>query len=941
MESFQDIVQTACNERTDPRLGKRKRDTSRKPALPDSGWRKVTKLTAYPGASVLLFLCMLAAPAFGQTAAILSIPMQSGTSVRLQEGSTNTFGGRYVVIQFSQKLRPEGIDRLRLAGINPLSLVYMNSWLCAVGPSALRGSAPQAFGIVAVAPWQPEYKISASLRRGKAAPWAFTAGGELKLLVTFFGDVKRDEMESVLARYDPSYMLFRPPNVWALQIPPSRMEDLLREAPIHTVEAGPQPLEPVNDRSRALINVDAVQNIVLPSGLGPPDYLGLTGKGVNIAVSEEVDSTHPDFWDHDSSGSQTTSRCLNCGYGSLHGTHVAGTIGGNGWNSARNSNPGSPFQWRGMAPEATLINGEGYGSYEVDASNHSYVMDYGNYGISSYAVDLQVRGAAGLEYQRPHIYAAANQGLTAQYGMQTGYYSMYCPAKNAICVGAVNANDGSLAGFSSLGPTFDGRIKPDVVAGGSNDMRPRSFDQTRPVTVDIDYIRIVDGNGNTLKSWEFNTDGDLEGWFAQESWQIDNPRVANGTLSFETQSGKNANGLWVNGYGFVENVNFAAASDQVISMRYRIQNQYPDPYSMNSTIYWARPGNYADGLVSQMMTIDGQFHTVQFPVGPFGFQLDSSFNVIGLHGWSGTINRLRIDPLSGSPSIVSTMRGSGAYIGMGGTSMAAPAVTGMVALMLQQFVRKGKWFDQNWETVALKDNPPLPSTIKAILIQTAKDLVHDHADLRDPNNPDTGTPVLYYQGPDFATGYGLVNAEAAVNLIADAAGQTLIRESEFSVDRLHVYDFDLPTDKNGNPTITPKVTLAWDDVEGSTTLDQRLPRLVNDLDLVLADPSGHRHYPWTLDPVPEAACKGQNSWCGDPDPIKPADVRPAKRAPDHRNNVEQVQPVINPPGKWQVLVAGRDIQYAFGPQTYSLGVEPSPRSPRGCAALRCERRWTC
>ncbi len=46
---------------------------------------------------------------------------------------------------------------------------------------------------------------------------------------------------------------------------------------------------------------------------------------------------------------------------------------------------------------------------------------------------------------------------------------MIAPADgfNVISVGAVN-NTGELAGFSSRGPTYDGRVKPDVVAMGSN-----------------------------------------------------------------------------------------------------------------------------------------------------------------------------------------------------------------------------------------------------------------------------------------------------------------------------------------------------------------------------------------------------------------------------------------------------------------------------------------
>lgn len=70
------------------------------------------------------------------------------------------------------------------------------------------------------------------------------------------------------------------------------------------------------------------------------------------------------------------------------------------------------------------------------------------------------------------VFAAGNDG-------DHGYYSMGSPgnSKNAITVGASKSGSSTgssftgpidqLAYFSSLGPTFDQRIKPDVVAPGS------------------------------------------------------------------------------------------------------------------------------------------------------------------------------------------------------------------------------------------------------------------------------------------------------------------------------------------------------------------------------------------------------------------------------------------------------------------------------------------
>ena len=73
-------------------------------------------------------------------------------------------------------------------------------------------------------------------------------------------------------------------------------------------------------------------------------------------------------------------------------------------------------------------------------------------------------------------------------------------------------------------------------------------------------------------------------------------------------------------------------------------------------------------------------------------------------------------------------------------------------------------------------NPPLPSTLKALIIQTAVDIVNANVrsaarqDVDADSNPPNGNDGLATAtvGPDFATGWGLVNAQAAVNLMQDS-----------------------------------------------------------------------------------------------------------------------------------------------------------------------------
>lgn len=100
------------------------------------------------------------------------------------------------------------------------------------------------------------------------------------------------------------------------------------------------------------------------------------------------------------------------------------------------------------------------GYTEFDAGEHSYtVADLdGDTGITTRAVD--VAASLGVVV----VTSAGNSGCSAP--QQCWYYvGTPADADSVIAVGAVSP-DSTLAGFSSRGPTADGRIKPDISAMG-------------------------------------------------------------------------------------------------------------------------------------------------------------------------------------------------------------------------------------------------------------------------------------------------------------------------------------------------------------------------------------------------------------------------------------------------------------------------------------------
>ena len=194
------------------------------------------------------------------------------------------------------------------------------------------------------------------------------------------------------------------------------------------------------------------------------------------------------------------------------------------------------------------------------------------------------------------------------------------------------------------------------------------------------------------------------------------------------------------------------------------------------------------------------------------------------------------------------------------TSAAAAEVSGGLALMIDA-----------WRHAFPGRADLLPSTLRALLVHNARDL-------------DRAT-TWYNPGPDYASGYGVVQLAQTQQSLerGDAVEGSVAHQGEVPF---------VLNDVNGTQQF--KVTLAWDD---PPAVENANPALINDLDLVVTDPSGTRHFPWTLDPLNPTASA-------------------VRTKEDHVNNLEQV--VVDAPaaGSWVVMVRGTTV--VQGPQTFSL-----------------------
>lgn len=634
---------------------------------------------------------------------------------------------QYALVQLYRLPSGQERDQLAELGIHLLNYLANNIFSARIAANANLGD-PLVEDLLRFAGiYRAEYKVSPLLESEEEnGPESVYE----TILVIFFDDVGVEAITALLGSiFDTAYSQGATETEWFVPNDPAAIQTLAASKLVRFIVPIVPPDE-LNETARPIVQTDTVHGANIAAG--NISYIGQGGQGITLGIFEGRPLV-----DHGDMTGRIIVGAHASGSVSSHATHVAGIMIGNGAISAAQGL--GAFQRRGHAPLARLVTqasavspGSGTGfvdrfadsvlNHGVRSHNHSYVQSYGEYDGTAVTIDRVVRGDAvsGGNTVPPNlaVYAAGNNGQGVQYGNIVGFYSVFTTAKNSLSVGSTDANTGNKSNFSSKGPTYDGRIKPDVVAPGCRN---------------------------------------------------------------------------------------SATNDRIMA-----------PDTANSNTYGAKCG----------------------------------------------------------------------------TSMAAPVVTGITGLMLQQY---RETFGASFQ--------PLPSSLKAILVNTAIDQIGTSI----YTDPDCDCTYDYGVGPDWATGYGLVNAPAA---IAAVRARNIIEGVVSPANLVDTYEIQVTPNRD-----ELHFTLAWDDEPGDSSTAATVRKLVNDLDLVLIDPLGTLHYPWVLDALPVT----DNPTASGDDPITQDDINnnPAYRDVNNRDNVEQVV-VNNPmPGTWQIRVSTAALPNA-NPQPYSL-----------------------
>ncbi len=251
---------------------------------------------------------------------------------------------------------------------------------------------------------------------------------------------------------------------------------------------------------------------------------------------------------------------------------------------------------------------------------------------------------------------------------------------------------------------------------------------------------------------------------------------------------------------------------------------------------------------------------------PYGANKPSDIIVASFSSWGPTDDgRIKPDLVAAGVNVTSTSSDNvKAYTTLSGTSMAAPNVSGSLVLLQEYYAQvNGGAFMRS-------------ATLKGLAINTTDE---------------AGTSL----GPDYIFGWGLLNVESAGNLIKLNGAKSII--SERTLAQGEVYNLQITSSGYG----PLKATICWTDPEGAIkpdgTINDRTPKLVNDLDLRLTK-DVTTYFPFKLNPL--------------------SPVTAATTADNIIDNVEQIYIPDAAPGQTYILKVSHKGSLVKGPQKYSI-----------------------
>jgi hypothetical protein len=371
--------------------------------------------------------------------------IRNDTSVQFQ-------GKAYVLIQLNAIPSSRTKEKMEKRGIKLLYYIPNYAWVTQLELDVSQ-STLEVFKVRHISPIYGAWKIPSSLRNGKIPTYA----GDLKNVlvnVTFWQKPITGKLEDILKNYNITFQKPHAYNIIQIKAPLSTLLELAQHPLVQYIELTAPPKEYETIKETRHISSTYISN-------NPGKGYYFDGTGINIGVDE--------------SGKMNTSENPNF-RSRLIRTYESGAIESHknnvGVRMARAGNL-SPYN-QGVAFGATLYSG-GLSNIATSISNNIVIVNrsYGwgcpsnsqTYNSQSRSYDYTIRTNPSfmITHSSGNIGGSDCYAGSPGWGNITGMAKM---AKNIFNVGA-SSSSGGLMGFSSRGPSKDGRILPHVVAPGA------------------------------------------------------------------------------------------------------------------------------------------------------------------------------------------------------------------------------------------------------------------------------------------------------------------------------------------------------------------------------------------------------------------------------------------------------------------------------------------
>jgi PKD repeat protein len=363
----------------------------------------------------------------------------------------------YRFLQFKTIPDAATLQNIRQSGVILFDYVPHKTYIVGI-PTTLEYTKMKSWGVRSITKMTSIQKLSSSTLGPIYPIWAEN-GNKIQLIASYFRNISATKAEELFNAAGVNIIEMQANSQTAIiEITKANVDAVASLDFLYFLEVIPPPPIPEYDLAISLHRSNVI-NTMIPSG---KHY---DGTGVNILVRDDGEiGPHIDF----------KNRAIQNGSASAggdHGDRVAGIMAGAG-----NLDP----TIKGMAPGANIYVVDFVGNFsngttlqlhqndDVVVTNSSYGQACnGGYTSDARTVDLQ----AFQNQTLLHVFSAGNSGTdNCGYGAGAGWGNItggHKTGKNVITVASTSIN-GVVDGYSSRGPSADGRLKPDISAVGSN-----------------------------------------------------------------------------------------------------------------------------------------------------------------------------------------------------------------------------------------------------------------------------------------------------------------------------------------------------------------------------------------------------------------------------------------------------------------------------------------